>query len=71
MAEIPTLTITAAPQPDAADPVLEFAAQHIGDAASIEVRVVYAGFEAAPDILTVERSDGGELRVTQARSDDA
>jgi hypothetical protein len=60
---LPLLVIT----PDAAtetDPVAEFAADHIGDAETVTIKVVYTGYETAPDILTVDRSGA----VVAARS---
>lgn len=50
--------------PDEADPILEFAAEHIGDAEAITFQVVYVGAESAPDIITVNRA--GEVVVVDA-----
>jgi len=44
------------PDEPLADPILDFAAEHIGDADSITFEVVYVGFESSPDVLTVNRS---------------
>lgn len=41
---------------DEPDPVLEFAARHIGHAGSVTFEVVYTGFEDVPDVVTVTRA---------------
>lgn len=42
--------------PGGSSPILEFAAEHIGDAESITFEVAYVGYEESPDVLTVNRA---------------
>jgi len=47
--------------PPDADPILEFARDHIGDADEVTFEVVYVGHQDVPDIVIVTR--GGEVRA--------
>lgn len=62
---LPTLTVK--PGAPIGDPIAEFAAQHIGDADTVDIEVVYEGHEGAPDILTVDRD--GEIIAARSADD--
>lgn len=68
MSTTPTLNIK--PGTPIGDPVAEFAAQHIGDAETVDIKVVYEGHEGAPDVLTVDRH-GEIIAARSAEPDDA